>query len=72
MNDLLLHFCLPVGDRLEEAPEIRLREDSPVTLPISASSFGADILALDPMNENGLQSGAKEVSILVFAGDHGI
>lgn len=72
VNDLLLYFCLPVCDRLEEAPEIRLREDSSVTLPIPASSFGADILALDPMNENSLQSGAKEISILVFTGDHGV
>lgn len=61
---------LPVGNGLEEAPEERLREGSSVSLPTPAPSLRADVLALDTMDEDGLQGTAEEVSITIFTGDH--
>lgn len=65
-------FNQPVSYCLEEAPEKWLREGSAVHLPTPASSFGADELAFDPMDEDGLQSRAEEVSISIFTGDHSV
>lgn len=63
---------LPVGDGLQEAPEKRLRKGSSVCLPAPAASVRADVLALDPVDEDGLQGAAQEVGVAVFAGDHGV
>lgn len=59
-----------MSDGLKEAPEERLRKESPVYLPTSAPSLHADVLALDTVDEDGLQGTAEEVSIAVFTGDH--
>lgn len=59
-----------MGDGLKEAPEERLREGLSVSLPSPAPSLRADVLALDTMDEDGLQGTAEEVSITILAGDH--
>lgn len=69
MGLLRINVSLPVGDGLEEAPEERLRERSSVPLPTPAASLRADVLALDPVDEDGLQGAAEEVSISIFTGD---
>lgn len=58
-----------MGDGLQETPEERLREGPSVSLPTPAPSLRADVLALDTMDEDGLQGGAEEVSIPVLTGD---
>ena len=60
---------LPVGDGLEEAPEEGLREGSPAALPGSPPRLGADVLALDAVDEDGLQGAAEQVSVSILAGD---
>lgn len=59
-----------MGDGLEEAPEERLWEGSSVPLPTPAPSLQADVLALDTVDEDGLQGTAEEVRIPVVTGDH--
>lgn len=59
----------PVGDGLQKTPEERLREGPSVSLPIPAPSLCADVLALDAMDEDGLQGGTEEVSIPILTGD---
>lgn len=62
-----------MGDGLEEAPEERLREGSPgVSLPAPAPGLGADVLALDAVDENGLQGTAEQIGVAIFAGHHGV
>lgn len=62
----------PVGDSLQEAPEERLREGPSVSLPTPAPRPGADVLALDTVDEDGLQGAAEEVGVTILAGDHGV
>lgn len=59
-----------MGDGLEEAPEERLWERTSASLPTPAPSLRADVLALDTVDEDGLQRTAEQVSIAVLAGDH--
>lgn len=59
-----------MGDGLEEAPEERLREGSSVPLPAAAPGLRADVLALDAVDEDGLQGTAEEVGVPVLTGDH--
>lgn len=61
---------LPVSDSLEEPPEERLRNGPSVPLPTPAPSIGMDVLALDAVNENGLQGTAEGVSITILTGNH--
>lgn len=61
-----------MGDGLKEAPEERLREGPSVSLPSPAPSLRADVLALDTVDEDGLQGTAEEVSITILAGDHSV
>ena len=65
-------MCLPVCDGLQEAPEERLRERPSVSLPAPAAGLRADVLALDAVDEDGLQGAAQQVGISVFTGDHGV
>lgn len=58
-----------MGDGLQETPEVRLREGPSVSLPVPAPSLCADVLALDTMDEDGLQGGAEEVSVPILTGD---
>lgn len=59
-----------MGDTLEEAPEKRLRKGSTVPFPTAASRLWADVLALDTVDEDGLQGRAEEVSIGIITGDY--
>lgn len=61
-----------MGDTLEEAPEERLGERPSVSLSTSAPGLRADVLALDTVDEDGLQGTAEEVCIPIFTGDHGV
>lgn len=59
-----------MGDGLKEAPEERLREGSATTFPAAAAGLPADVLALDAVDEDGLQGAAEQVGVAVLAGDH--
>lgn len=61
-----------MGDSLKEAPEERLGEGPAVSLPAPAPHLCADVLALDAVDEDGLQGAAEEVGVTVLAGHHGV
>ena len=61
-----------MGDGLEEVPEERLRKGSSISFPAPTPGLSADELALDPVDEDGLQGRAEEVSVAIFAGYHGV
>lgn len=61
-----------MGDGLQEGPEERLGEGPAVSLPATAPCLRADVLALDAMDEDGLQGAAEKVGVAVLAGHHGV
>lgn len=61
-----------MGDGFEEVPEERLREEPSVSRPTPAPSLRADILALDAVDEDGLQGTAEEVGVTILTGDHSV
>lgn len=61
---------LPVSDRLEQPPEVRLREGAP--FPAASAGFRADVLAFDAVYEDGFQRTAQQVGLGILTGNRGV